>query len=117
MAVNGDPDDNLIVELEVDRDITREATKFGLIGKIVSDRVLNKKGVTNSLKSIWSEKVLLKVCDLGPNLYGFAFADRKSMDYALFNGPWTVMGHCLCLRRWDSALAVNEICFEEILLM
>ncbi|OMP01048.1 hypothetical protein COLO4_12194 [Corchorus olitorius] len=114
MAVNGDPNEDLIVELEVDRENASVVTRFGLIGKIIFDRILNKKGVNNVLKSIWPERVLLRICDLGPNLYGFAFVDRKSMEYALSNGPWTVMGHCLCLKRWDSALAVNEIRFEEV---
>ncbi|OMO80703.1 hypothetical protein CCACVL1_12808 [Corchorus capsularis] len=92
MAVNEDPDEDLIVELEVDRENTREATKFVLIGKVISDRVLNKKGVTNVLKSIWPEKVMLKVCDLGPNLYGFTFADRKKYGACTLQWPMDSYG-------------------------
>ncbi|OMO61133.1 hypothetical protein COLO4_33544 [Corchorus olitorius] len=79
-------EEDLIVDLEVEGDSGREDTRFGLIGKIISDRVLNRRGVMNVMQSIWPAKALLK----------------------------TVMGHCLCLRRWDLSLAVREIKFEEV---
>ncbi|OMO81266.1 hypothetical protein CCACVL1_12494 [Corchorus capsularis] len=107
-------EDDLIVDLENECDSVREATQFGLIGKIISNRVLNRRGVMNVLHLIWPSRVLLKIFDLGPNLFGFSFADQKSMEFALNNGPWTVMGHHLCLRKWDIALAVGEVKFKEI---
>ncbi|OMO63616.1 hypothetical protein CCACVL1_22382 [Corchorus capsularis] len=107
-------EDLLTVELDFEKEVIRETTQFGLIGKIIADRVLNRKGVRNIIQSIWPAKALLKVFDLGPNLYGFSFADRKSMEMALLNGPWTVMGHCLSMKRWDSELAARDIRFEEV---
>ncbi|OMO97767.1 hypothetical protein CCACVL1_04463 [Corchorus capsularis] len=107
-------EDELIVELEAAKDEIKEATQFGLIGKVIADRILNKKGVMNVLQSIWPKKVLLKVFDLGPNLYGFSFADRRCMEIALNNGQWTIIGYSLCLKKWDTSKAVNDIRFETI---
>ncbi|OMP10436.1 hypothetical protein COLO4_04510, partial [Corchorus olitorius] len=118
MAAIGNPpgvlEDELIVELEAAKDEIQEATQFGLIGKIIADRILNKRGVMNVLQTIWPKKVLQKVFDLRPNLCGFSFADRRCMEIALNNGPWTVMGFSLCLKQWDATRAVSEIRFESI---
>ncbi|OMO80690.1 hypothetical protein CCACVL1_12816 [Corchorus capsularis] len=107
-------EEDLIVDLDIDRDSVRESTQFSLIEKVISDRNLNKNGAMGVLQSIWPLKVLRKVFDLGPNLCGFSFVDQRSMEFALHNGPWTVMGHHLCLKRWDTSLAVGEIKFEEV---
>ncbi|OMO50989.1 reverse transcriptase [Corchorus capsularis] len=106
--------DELIVELEVSREEIQATTEYGLIGKVIVDRILNKRGVMNVLQAIWPIKVLQRVFDLGPNLYGFSFADRKSMELALSCGPWTVIGYCLCLQRWDASKAVTKIQFNTV---
>ncbi|OMO75791.1 hypothetical protein CCACVL1_16038 [Corchorus capsularis] len=101
----GDSGEEVVIELATNRDEVRVITKFALLGKIVVDRNLNRRGVINVLRSIWSPKDLLDVRDLGGNLYGLSFATAKSLVFAMENGPWSVLGHCLILKKWDVSCA------------
>ncbi|OMO78284.1 hypothetical protein CCACVL1_14522 [Corchorus capsularis] len=102
------------IPLDLAGDDEVEATQFALIGKIVVDRQLNRRGIMNVLRAIWSPRVLHGVTEVSQNLYGFYFVDRKSMEMALNQGPWLVMGHCLMLKRWAATQSVQEIVFDEI---
>ncbi|XVF55951.1 hypothetical protein PTKIN_Ptkin06aG0076900 [Pterospermum kingtungense] len=35
------------------------------------------------------------------------------MEKSLENGPWSVMGSCLSLMRWDVNVAIQDICFTQ----
>ncbi|OMO55831.1 hypothetical protein COLO4_35857 [Corchorus olitorius] len=88
--------------------------RYALIRKIVADRALNWRGVLNVLRSIWGTKDLEDVRELGKNLYGLSFRIKKGTDFALNNGPWSIIGHHLILKRWDITKAVKEFEFNEI---
>ncbi|OMP12130.1 reverse transcriptase [Corchorus capsularis] len=102
------------IVLEVAREEVSRAIRYALIGKIVADRALNRKGVFNVIRSIWGSRDLEDVRELGKNLYGFSFKTRKGLEFALNNGPWAIIGHHLILQRWEISKGVKEIEFKEI---
>ncbi|OMP00249.1 hypothetical protein COLO4_12802 [Corchorus olitorius] len=104
----------LEISLEANKEEVSEATKYALIGKIGVDRALNRKGVVGVLQSILSTKDLIDVMEIGENLYGLLFSNKEVMSLALERGPWTVMGHCLSLKKWEVEKSVKELCFDEV---
>ncbi|OMO55729.1 hypothetical protein CCACVL1_27054 [Corchorus capsularis] len=101
MEFQGGSGEEVEIELVAAGVEVSEATQFALLGKIVIDRDLNRKGVINVLRSIWNAKDLVDVRELGNNIYGISFANEKGMEFAMENGPWSVLGHSLVLRRWE----------------
>ncbi|OMO50335.1 hypothetical protein COLO4_38125 [Corchorus olitorius] len=107
-------DDLIEIVLEEAKEEVVVVMRYALIGKIVADRALNRRGVLNVLRSIWGSKDLEDVRELGKNLYGLSFRTKKGMDFALSNGSWSIIDHHLILKMWDATKAVKEFEFNEI---
>lgn len=97
---------DLEINLESGREEVIRATQFTLIGKILTGRNLNKKGVMGVLKNVWSVQEVVEIREMSGNLYAISFADKLSMETALEEGPWSVMGCCLNLKRWEVDQAI-----------
>ncbi|OMP06439.1 hypothetical protein COLO4_08125 [Corchorus olitorius] len=94
------------IPLDLAGDDEVKPTQFALIDKIVVDHQLNRKGIMNVLRAIWSPQVLRGVMEMSHNLYGFYFVDRKNMEMALNQG--------LMLKTWAVTQSVQEINFDEV---
>ncbi|OMO50761.1 Zinc finger, CCHC-type [Corchorus capsularis] len=108
MEFQGGSEEEVEIELVAAGVEVSEATQFALLGKIVVGRDLNRKGVINVLRSIWNARDLVDVRELGNNIYGISFANEKGMEFAMENGPWSVFGHSLVLRRWEVEIDVKK---------
>ncbi|OMO80574.1 hypothetical protein COLO4_24033 [Corchorus olitorius] len=114
MEFQGGSGEEVEIELVAAGEEVGVATRFALLGKIVVNRDLNRKGVINVLRSIWNARDLVDVRDLGNNVYGISFANEKGMMFALENGPWSVLGHSLVLRRWEVSQTIREVTFDTL---
>ncbi|OMO79250.1 Zinc finger, CCHC-type [Corchorus olitorius] len=92
----------------------KEATKFLLIGKIHSDKPINRKGAMGVLRSIWGLKEGPVITELGMQIYGLAFKSEDLMLQAMIDSPWSVMGFCLILKRWEVEKSISEISFDKV---
>ena len=81
------------IKLEVEREEITRATQYTLVGKILANKMLNKKRVMRVIRNIWTEKEVVAVKELEGNLYG------------LF---------CLNLKKWEVDQAVQDICFSKV---
>lgn len=59
-----------------------------LLGRLIGYKVL-----CNRLESLWSIKKGFKVIDLENGFFLDRFRSEGDVDYALTQGPWTVLGH------------------------
>ncbi|OMO52400.1 hypothetical protein COLO4_37225 [Corchorus olitorius] len=107
-------DNDLEIVLDVNQEEVGNAMRCALMGKIITDRVLNKRGVIGILQSIWSPKDLIEVREIGSNLYGLLFSNEEVTEMILERGPWTVMGHCISFKKWEIEKTLMEMEFREV---
>lgn len=46
------------------------------------------------------------------NIYAFGFKNEDDLCRIFSNGPWSIMGYLLILRKWDTKKAFNEMDFD-----
>lgn len=94
--------------------MVRSLSKSTLIGKILADRLLFKRGVIGVLRSMWSEEVVSDIRELAANTYSISFNSEAQRRRALEEGPWSIMGTCLVLREWMPGVNVEEMDFSDV---
>ena len=67
------------------------------------------------LKNVWSVKEVVEIRELSGNMYAISFVDKQSMKMALEGGPWSVMGSCLNLKKWEIDQAIHDISFSKVI--
>ncbi|XVE52184.1 hypothetical protein DITRI_Ditri02bG0102600 [Diplodiscus trichospermus] len=81
---------------------------------ILADRVLNRRGVLGILKGIWLEKIAPCVKEVNRNKYVISFATKEFFKKAIKEGPWSVMGFYVNLKKWQLGEVIEEIDFREV---
>ncbi|KAE8704287.1 hypothetical protein F3Y22_tig00110458pilonHSYRG00436 [Hibiscus syriacus] len=56
----------------------------------------------------------LTVTELSENTYLFTFKEEREAEQILEEGPWSVMGYCICLHRWQPGLSLKELDFSQV---
>lgn len=70
-----------------------------LLGKILTQRNLNKQGVTNIINLAWKTKESFSISPWKDNTYLFCFKSIADKDFVMRKGPWSVMNHLLILKE------------------
>ncbi|XVE92088.1 hypothetical protein REPUB_Repub01dG0067200 [Reevesia pubescens] len=65
--------EDLGIQLEEWDEQSLALSRHMAIGKLVTEKVLNRRGVRNILRNIWSVEVAPRISDLGENRYGISF--------------------------------------------
>ncbi|KAL5787533.1 hypothetical protein ACOSP7_004482 [Xanthoceras sorbifolium] len=87
---------------------------LSLVGKIVSNREVNREAFRNTIASIWRTKKEVEVESIGVNLFVFRFGcfwDRKRV---LEGGPWSFDKNLLALKEAVGIGRVSEIDFSLV---
>ncbi|KAK6133887.1 hypothetical protein DH2020_032377 [Rehmannia glutinosa] len=78
--------------------------RWCLIGRFLSDRLVNILVMKNTLASIWRPVKGVFIKDLGPNLFLFQFFHESDLSRVISSGPWTFDNQLLLTKR----LSVGE---------
>ncbi|OMP01297.1 hypothetical protein COLO4_12010 [Corchorus olitorius] len=82
---------NLVEDLEIhlveDDSVVENLSKSTLIGKIIADRLVSKRGVIGVLRSMWSEEAVTDIRELAANTYSLCFNSDVQRRRALEEGP------------------------------
>ncbi|KAL5796491.1 hypothetical protein ACOSQ2_001311 [Xanthoceras sorbifolium] len=87
---------------------------LSLVGKIVSNREVNREAFRNTIASIWRTKSEVEVESIGVNLFVFCFGcfwDRKRV---LEGGPWSFDKNLLALKEAVGIGRVSDIDFSLV---
>ncbi|KAL5751043.1 hypothetical protein ACOSP7_025646 [Xanthoceras sorbifolium] len=87
---------------------------LSLVGKIVSNREVNREAFRNTIASIWRTKSEVEVESIGVNLFVFRFGcfwDRKRV---LEGGPWSFDKNLLALKEAVGIGRVSDIDFSLV---
>lgn len=99
-----------IVELE-----TVEIAKHALVGKIISEKALNRKTVRDMIIKSWGNPRGTYIIDLSTNTFLFNFSEPATPRRIMAEAPWNILGSLLCLHRWTPEFTLHEIEFTHSL--
>lgn len=106
--------DDSMVFLENEEQDNREEIQHALVGKIITDRLLNKGAVKNMLLKAWGNPDSVQVVDVGQNLFLFTFNTKGESVDILSKSPWFVMNKLINLQEWNPHVAMSEIDFSKV---
>ncbi|KAL5808415.1 hypothetical protein ACOSQ3_029106 [Xanthoceras sorbifolium] len=87
---------------------------LSLVGKIVSNREVNREAFRNTIASIWRTKNEVEVESIGVNLFVFRFGcfwDRKRV---LEGGLWSFDKNLLALKEVVGEVCSALLCYERL---
>lgn len=100
------------IELDPSFDDSTLKSKFTLVGKILSPKSLNKKGVANVIAKAWRTSEEVSVAAWGDNIYAFGFKAEDDVTKIMRLSPWSIMGCLMILRKWDGQKTLEELDFS-----
>ncbi|KAJ1395231.1 hypothetical protein SESBI_33602 [Sesbania bispinosa] len=106
--------EGLEILLDAEGDSGIQAARKMLVGKILSDKPLNRTAVKDIITKAWGLTGKLTISDLGPNLFMFNFIEAHQAKKAMEEGPWFIMGHLLSLQSWVSTATINEVDYHNV---
>ncbi|KAK9990952.1 hypothetical protein SO802_025937 [Lithocarpus litseifolius] len=86
----------------------------GLVGKLLSDRVINKNVIKAIILKAWRTSKSVQIVDLKENIFFFKFACEGDKKRILELGPWNIEGFPLILKRWHQNLSIEDMDFSSI---
>ncbi|KAH7853383.1 hypothetical protein Vadar_001799 [Vaccinium darrowii] len=93
-------------------DVDDDLSSLSLFGKILSQRTLNKLGVTNILNQAWKTKESFSISPWRDNIFLFRFKTASDKNFVLNSGPWSIMGHLLVLKEIQKGLTLEAMDFS-----
>ncbi|OMO71257.1 reverse transcriptase [Corchorus capsularis] len=105
---------DLEIQLEDGDEVSFALTKYMVPGKILVNRILNRRGVVSVLRGIWPLEIAPCIREVGDNLYGISFKTKKERDRALEEGPWFIKGSCMMMKKWQPGCNVAEMDFQTV---
>lgn len=98
-----------VIELETDHRKTFEIAKHAMVGRIISEKPLNKKTVREMVQKSWGHPKGLHIIDLNTNTYLFNFSEASTPRKIMEDAPWNILGSLLCLHRWVPEFSIHEV--------
>lgn len=102
----------ITINLDPSFDDSSHKARFTLVGKILTPKTLNKKGVSNVIAKAWRTMEEVSVSAWGDNIYGFGFKSKDDVCKILSLGPWSIMGSLMVLRKWEASKMLEELDFS-----
>ena len=88
-----------------------ELTSFGLIGRLIASKAVNKNKVRAILSKAWKTPNGISINDISSNLFLFRFLSEVDRQKILNLGPWFVEGFLLVLKPCDPLIPLCNIDF------
>ncbi|KAF7140564.1 hypothetical protein RHSIM_Rhsim06G0091800 [Rhododendron simsii] len=82
------------------------------LGRIVSDKTLNKIAVTNILHKAWNTRAEFSITPWSHNTTLFRFNDEEDRRSILRDAPWSVIGNLLVLKPLPEGVVASEMDFN-----
>ncbi|KAK9273138.1 hypothetical protein L1049_017945 [Liquidambar formosana] len=102
-----------VPDLVSDSSLAENSNCSMLVGKLVADRVINKKSIRSIILAAWNLLTPLSITFLAPNMFLFGFSKKEDKLKILSIGPWSIRGLLLVLKEWSFGLVLEEIDFHS----
>lgn len=104
ISIDDEEESGLILEAEAVARAPNLALKWCLVGRFLTDKVINVTAMKNSLASLWRPVKGICIKDLGPNLFLFQFYHPFDMDRVIKQGPRSFKQHLLIVGKVEDGL-------------
>ncbi|KAI8016696.1 hypothetical protein LOK49_LG05G01921 [Camellia lanceoleosa] len=101
------------IELEEGSDESIDNSSLCLIGKILTQKVLNKPAVSRIIQNAWKVRKEVAISPLADNVYLFRFENAEDRQKVLRETPWSIMGNLLVLQALVTGSSISEIEFSR----
>lgn len=103
------------LEEEEDSAETMELARRTLVGKILTNKPLNKGVVKSILLKVWGDPLGLKITGMGPNVRIYVhLCDKREVVEVMKKSPWLIMNHLIDLQFWTPEASVFEIDYARV---
>ncbi|KAK3014662.1 hypothetical protein RJ639_009557 [Escallonia herrerae] len=86
------------IELEIDPNLTDAPSSLTLLGKIISDKPLNRNGIKNTLLKAWNPSGGLKIQEQDNRLL-FSFNNEHEFQRVLDQRPWMTKNNVITIGK------------------
>lgn len=83
-----------------------------LVGKLLTKKTFSRLGLRSMMERAWKEMGLLKIEELGENLFLFQFRKSADREVAMVNGPWNYDNQLLLLKHMQKDESPGKIDFK-----
>ncbi|RYR38529.1 hypothetical protein Ahy_A09g043573 [Arachis hypogaea] len=109
VAMEGD-----ILDLEESSAQHGDNTNQKLVGRVLTEKVLNTVTVRKTIFNMWGDPQGLVITNAGPNSFILNFKSQEEARRAYEGGPWRIEGHMLSLQWWSSNLSIEEVNYNQL---
>ena len=108
VSIDDDEEAGLVIEQPEESDVPT-SMQWCLVGRFLTDRMINRHSMKNTLAAIWRlvRGVLIK--DLQPNLFLFQFFHELDLVGVLNGSPWTFDRHLFIIRRLEPSVDPKRV--------
>ncbi|XWS10745.1 hypothetical protein CRYUN_Cryun38cG0024200 [Craigia yunnanensis] len=75
--------EHLVISLEGGDEKSIALSRSSVIGKVIANMVVNKRGVMTILRGIWPVETAPVICDVGKNKFGISFKIKEIRERAI----------------------------------
>ncbi|KAF7844952.1 TMV resistance protein N-like [Senna tora] len=97
------------LSLTWDRDKAVVVGKKTLIGRLFTDKNLNRGTFRNMIMKGWNLSKGVLISEMGSNIFLFTFDKEVDCVRILRDGPWAILGCLLNVKPWNPDVTVKEI--------
>ncbi|KAF8369561.1 hypothetical protein HHK36_032416 [Tetracentron sinense] len=88
--------------------------KHSIIGKLISDRPINKAAAKRTTISAWNSAGPVITIDLENYFTLFKFTSESEVDRVMNHQPWSFNGHPFLLMRWKPDIIIAELILDTL---
>jgi hypothetical protein len=85
-----------------------------LIGKFLTDKIITKQIVQNTLLGIWGDPKGFQISEVEGGFYHISMDSEKDILRALKGNPWTIRNSWFIVQQWDREKDPKELDFQRV---
>ncbi|RYR06305.1 hypothetical protein Ahy_B06g086056 [Arachis hypogaea] len=85
-----------------------------LVGRVLTEKVLNTVTVRKTILNMWGDPQGLVITNAGSNSFILNFKSQEEARRVYEGGPWRIEGHMLSLQWWSSNLSIEEVNYNQL---
>lgn len=100
------------LDLIANEDGASQISNNMLVGKVISEKVVNKNVVQMIVRSVWFTREIVKVDQVEPNLFVFSFKNTPDRNRVWKRRPWSFNGAHIVLKEWTPTAIFRDLDFS-----
>lgn len=100
------------LELSFNEPTFNKLSSHTLIGKLITNKIVNFKAIDNVLQTTWNLGVNVSIKPIDRNMISYTFRKASDRDRIKETGPWSIKGALLNMQKGFPELSFEEVTFS-----